>query len=113
MQMPGSRSACADPVEADLADRLTQFDRSVEPHRPVHAVHFATFIGHLDRALDHLRITTDGGFFNASYLGSDPWVDPMRSEPRFQEMLRAAQARQDAIDRQLQARVEVRPVVAR
>ena len=75
-----------------------------ERERPMSDCAAQTFGGHLDRALDHLRITTDGGFFNASYLGSDPWVDPMRSEPRFQEMLRAAQARQDAIDRQLQAR---------
>jgi tetratricopeptide (TPR) repeat protein len=87
-------------VEAVL-DELERRD-VVDGERHYRLVHFATFTGDLDRALTHLRRTTDGGFFNASYLANDPWVAPLRTDVRFRGMLRSAQARHDAIDRRLQ-----------
>jgi hypothetical protein len=60
-------------------------------------VHFATFAGHPDRALDHLRTAVEGGFFNAPYLDRDPWLASLRPSPRFRELLVAAQARHDAV----------------
>ena len=86
-------------VEAVL-DELERRD-VVDGERHYRLVHFATFIGHLDRAMNHLRKTTHSGFFNASYLASDPWVAPLRTDPRFLEMLRSAEARHDAIDSRL------------
>ncbi len=76
----------------------------VDGERHYRLVHFATFAGHPDQALDHLEKATDGGFFNAPYLGNDPWLASLRPLPRFGDLLGAARARHDAVRRQLEVR---------
>ena len=73
----------------------------VDGERHYRLVHFAAFAGHPDRALDHLQKATDGGFFNSPYLESDPWLESLRSSPRFRDLVSAARARHDAVRRRL------------
>ena len=75
----------------------------VDGERHYRLVHFATFAGHPDRALDHLQKATDGGFFNAPYVERDPWLAHLRPLPRFGDLLGAARARHDAVSRRLEA----------
>ena len=77
----------------------------VDGERHYRLVHFATFAGHPDRALDHLQKATDGGFFNAPYLDRDPWLASLRPVPRFKDLLDAARARHDAVRSRLEAEV--------
>ena len=77
----------------------------VDGERHYRLVHFATFTGHPDRALDHLRTAAEGGFFNAPYLERDPWLAKLRPSPRFRNLLGAARARHDAVRRRLGAEV--------
>ena len=86
-------------LQAEL-DELETRD-VVDGERHYRLVHFAAFLGKWDRALDHLERTTDGGFFNASYLERDPWVASLRTDPRFLEMLGSAKARHDTIESRL------------
>ena len=69
----------------------------VDGERHYRLVHFATFAGHPDRALNHLQTASEGGFFNAPYLERDPWLASLRAFPRFKDLLGAAQARHDAV----------------
>ena len=73
----------------------------VDGERHYRLVHFATFAGRIDRALDHLEISIRGGFFNAPYIVSDPWLTPLRSSPRYTQLVSVAQARHDAVRRSL------------
>ena len=69
----------------------------VDGERHYRLVHFATFAGHPDRALNHLQTASEGGFFNAPYLERDPWLVSLRAFPRFKDLLGAARARHDAV----------------
>ncbi len=82
---------------ARVLDGLEQRE-VVDGERHYRLVHFASFIGDVDRAVGHLRKSTDGGFFNASYLASDPWTTVLRGHPDVDAMIEAAQARRVAIE---------------
>lgn len=82
-------------VESTL-DELVHRD-VVDGERHYRLVHFAAFIGDVDRAVDHLRQSTDGGFFAAPYLASDPWTAILRGVPDAEAMVEAARTRGEAI----------------
>lgn len=86
-------------VEAVL-DGLEKRD-VVDGERHYRLVHFAAFIGDIDRGVEHLRQSTEGGFFNGSYLASDPWTGILRGQPEVEEMIEAARRRGEAIERKL------------
>jgi hypothetical protein len=50
-------------------------------------------VGSHELALLALRKAVDGGFYAPDTLAHDPWLDPLRNDPRFVEILRLAQAR--------------------
>ncbi|MGH9443376.1 MAG: hypothetical protein ACRD16_14010, partial [Thermoanaerobaculia bacterium] len=52
------------------------------------------FIGDEDRALDILSGVVDTGFFCVRAFVRDPWLDPVRANPRLAEIVRRAQALQ-------------------
>lgn len=87
-------------VEAVLTE-LEQRD-VVDGERHYRLVHFSAFVGDVGRAVDHLRKSTDGGFFNASYLVGDPWTTVLRGQPEAEEMIEAARARGHAIRKLIQ-----------
>jgi tetratricopeptide (TPR) repeat protein len=86
-------------VESTL-DELVHRD-VVDGERHYRLVHFSAFIGDIDRAVGHLRRSTDGGFFNAPYLASDPWTEALRGVPEAEAMTEAARIRGEAIRRLL------------
>ena len=59
----------------------------VDSERYYRLVHFATFAGHPERALDHFEYATENGFFNAPYIESDPLLASLRTLPRFGRIL--------------------------
>ena len=52
-------------------------------------------LGSYDLALHALRRAVDGGYTVVDPLLHDPWLDPLRDNPRFTEIVRNAQARRD------------------
>jgi hypothetical protein len=50
-------------------------------------------LGSHELAMSALRSAVDGGFYAPDTLAADPWLDPLRADPRFVEILRLAQAR--------------------
>ena len=52
-------------------------------------------LGSHDLALHALGTAVDGGYTVTEPLLQDPWLAPLRSNPRFTEILRRAQARRD------------------
>jgi serine/threonine protein kinase/tetratricopeptide (TPR) repeat protein len=52
-------------------------------------------LGSYDLALDALRKGVDDGYTVVEPLLHDPWLDPLRDNPRFSEIVRNAQARRD------------------
>ena len=89
--------ALEDGVQVETVLEQLEHREVVDGERHYRLVHFATFAGHPDRALDHLRIAVEGGFFNAPYFERDPWLASLRPSPRFRELLDSAQARHEAV----------------
>ena len=52
-------------------------------------------LGSYDLALHALRKGVDGGYTVVEPLLHDPWLEPLRDNPRFAEIVRNAQARRD------------------
>jgi hypothetical protein len=52
-------------------------------------------LGSSDLALDALAKAVDGGYTVVEPLLHDPWLAPLREDPRFTEILGRAQARRD------------------
>ena len=52
-------------------------------------------LGSYDLALQAVTRAVDGGFTVVEPLLHDPWLAPLREDPRFTETLRRAQARRD------------------
>jgi hypothetical protein len=49
------------------------------------------------QAMEMMRRVVDGGYHPTALLRSDPWLDPLRSEPAFNEIVKIAEAgRRDA-----------------
>jgi tetratricopeptide (TPR) repeat protein len=98
-------AAMAQRDRASAAAVLDELERQdiVDGERHYRLVHFAVFAGRTDRALQHLQISVDGGFFNAPYIARDPWLTPLRGLPQFAQILNVARARHEAVQRSLTA----------
>jgi tetratricopeptide (TPR) repeat protein len=87
---------------ATVLDELEGQD-IVDGERHYRLVHFAVYAGRPERALHHLQVAVDGGFFNAPYIATDPWLASLRTLPQFAHILSAARTRHDAVRRSLAA----------
>jgi hypothetical protein len=59
------------------------------------------------RALEMFRLSVEGGYYCADFFARDPWMDPVRSERGFAEVLELARRRNaDARDAFIAARGE-------
>ena len=57
------------------------------------------FLNDIDRAARLLKSTVDGGYFCYPQMASDPWLDPIRSNAEFKQILSRAQAlHQEALE---------------
>jgi tetratricopeptide (TPR) repeat protein len=83
-----------------VLDELEKRD-VVDGERHYRLVHFAAFLGDVDRAVDHLRQSTEGGFFNAPYLATDPWTEVLRGQPEVEAMIETARRRGQVIESKL------------
>ena len=52
---------------------------------------FESLAGNVDAALDHLEHAIELGFHNAPWLQHDPDFEPLRSHPRFKELVKKAE----------------------
>jgi serine/threonine protein kinase/tetratricopeptide (TPR) repeat protein len=50
-------------------------------------------VGREEEAIDELQTAVERGFFCYPFFVRDPWLDPLRGNPRFVEVLRRAEAR--------------------
>ena len=53
----------------------------------------AAYAGDSERALDTLQRAVNGGWVCFAALAREPWLDPLRRNPRFTDILRTAEAR--------------------
>ena len=61
------------------------------PHDPGELYFYAikhAFLGQNEKALDYLERSTDAGMFMSAFVKAEPLFDGLRSEPRYQEILR-------------------------
>jgi serine/threonine protein kinase/tetratricopeptide (TPR) repeat protein len=70
---------------------------SLENFRDPEGIYFIArtyaYMGSVDEALATLERAVEGGFYPDQLLARDPWLDPVRGEPRFVQLLRRAEAR--------------------
>jgi pentatricopeptide repeat protein len=64
-----------------------------------HAVRGYARLNEIDKAIAAFNRVIEYGFFCYPAFVRDPWLDPLRSEPRFVELLRAAETRHRAAAR--------------
>ncbi len=79
----------------DVLERLEALD-VVDGERHYRLVHFAAFLDEPDRALTHLEMAIEGGFFNPPYFESDPLTAALRTELGFRALLARAESRHAA-----------------
>jgi tetratricopeptide (TPR) repeat protein len=93
-----------------VANVLDSLERLVvvDGERHYRLVHFASFLGEYDRALDHLATSIRGGFFNAPYIAADPLTTALRAQPRFTELLGEAETRHAAFRAQFEQQHQTR-----
>ena len=81
---------------AEVLDRLEE-RVVVDGERHYRLVHFAAFLDEPERALEHLTVAVEGGFFNAPYIASDPLTAGIRGGAVFQAPLNDAEDRRSRI----------------
>jgi tetratricopeptide (TPR) repeat protein len=65
----------------------------VDGERRYRMVHFYTLGGKIPEALNHLKKSVEGGFFNYPYITSDPLTINLREESKFREITESANKR--------------------
>lgn len=84
-------------LEGDRQRSLTEINRVVGTLRDAEALYYLVRqmarLGETDRACAQLERVVAMGFFCAPALATDPWLDPLRSDPRFALVLEQAEAR--------------------
>ena len=69
----------------------------VDGERHYRLVHFAAFLGDVERGAAHLRKSTEGGFFNGPYLADDPWTAVLRGSTEVDGLIESARRRGEAV----------------
>jgi serine/threonine protein kinase/tetratricopeptide (TPR) repeat protein len=75
-------------------EQLTQTWTLRDPCARYYLARHLARLGEHQAALAGLRGVVEGGFFCASFLMRDPWLDPLRSGAEFRDILQLADARQ-------------------
>lgn len=84
-----SLKASEDLIERDFTD----------PEGKYYLARQLAWLSEGDRAISLLKSTVDGGYFCYPQLASDPWLDPIRAQAGFKQILHRAQAlHQEAIE---------------
>ncbi|MGE3175963.1 MAG: protein kinase [Vicinamibacterales bacterium] len=81
------------PDARDLTERLAGYGSWGDPEGYIAQAIILSRLGSHDMALLLLGLAQDGGFYAPDTLANDPWLDPLRADPRFGEILQKAQAR--------------------
>jgi serine/threonine protein kinase/tetratricopeptide (TPR) repeat protein len=84
----GRRDACE-----EATDQLLAAWRPRDPCAIFYLGRHLAFLGRRDQAVNALEQAVEGGFFPYRFLTLDPWLDPIRSEPRFSAILQRAKQR--------------------
>lgn len=75
------------------------FVNFTDPEGRFYWVRYLAQVGEVEAALEELRGVVAGGYYCASTLSVDPWLDPLRSLPEFEAILRdATQRRGEALE---------------
>lgn len=80
------RTAGVENVLKELAER----ERSGEAYSIDHRAHMAAADGRLDEGIEILRQAIERNVPNVLWMAVDPRLDPFRSDPRFEQLLRQA-----------------------
>ena len=79
-------------------DEILKLWRLRDPCATYYLARMLAVVGHPD-ALRMLKQSVEGGFNPYAFLRRDPWLDPLRADPAFGEVLRFAEAQyRDAAD---------------
>jgi tetratricopeptide (TPR) repeat protein len=84
----GRRDACA-----EATDKLLAAWRPRDPCAIFYLGRHLAFLGRRESAIDSIEQAVEGGFFPYRFLTLDPWLDPIRSEPRFSAIQQRAEER--------------------
>jgi non-specific serine/threonine protein kinase len=76
-----------------MADRILEDWRSRDPCGVYYVTRHLARAGNTTAALANLRRSVEDGFFVPSFLATDPWLDGIRSEPEFADILALAEKR--------------------
>ena len=88
----------------DAAERMLSGPLPADPCPRYYVARALARIGDSERALEHLKIAVDSGFFCYATLAHDPWLDSLRAFPEFTAILqRAATKHRNAAAAFLQA----------
>jgi eukaryotic-like serine/threonine-protein kinase len=85
--LEGNRKECLNAIVA--ADTSIRKD----PETLFYAARHLARIDETDRAISALSTTIDRGFLCASAISRDPWFDPLRSHPRYVDLMQEAERR--------------------
>jgi len=85
-------------LDGNRRESLEIAEQAISSHflGPEELFYFArqiAYLGEQERVLAVLRQAIDGGFFCVPALTRDPWLDPLRTQAGFQDLLQRAQAR--------------------
>lgn len=72
---------------------FARFDAFPDPEGQYYLGRSLVRLGAMDRALEFLARTESNGFFCFPAFERDPWLDPLRCDPRFLEIVRRVEAR--------------------
>jgi tetratricopeptide (TPR) repeat protein len=81
------------PNAREIAEKTTEFGSWSDPEGLMFHGAILSHLGSTELALKLLRASVDGGFYVPSALLRDPWLDPLRHDARFGEIVALAQAR--------------------
>jgi eukaryotic-like serine/threonine-protein kinase len=76
-----------------LTNRLLSMWRPRDPCAVFYLARHLAFLGERDQAVTTLEQAVEGGFFPHRFITFDPWLDPLRCEPRFAAVLKRAEER--------------------